>query len=145
MTVQIKSHARQLKAKIRNENKRRLRQAAKLVKDEAKVLLGTSGRGRRVKGQVVPTASRRGKKVVYNAFTSRPGEAPRMQTGRLLKSVTQKLIGYSRSRVQTDAFYGRILDSPKYRYGQRPWLRRALEINLGAIRALLTRKMDLGL
>jgi hypothetical protein len=143
MTVRVKSYARQFKSKMRSENKKRLRQCAKITKDRAKSLLSVSGVGRITKGNLVRAKTARGKNAVIGAFRSKPGQPPLRQTGYLLKSVTQALIGYTKGRVQTSAFYGRILDSPNYKPGRRPWLKKALEDMLPEIKRILTRKMDL--
>lgn len=143
MPVKVKSRVQSVKAQMRSENKKRLRECAKVVRQQARALLSVSGVGKRQRGQVVVAKSARSKGAVIGAFRSRAGDPPRKQTGKLLRSVTHLLIGYSRSRVQTSEFYGRILDSPKYRYGRRPWLKAALDDKRGEIKAILTRPMDL--
>ena len=143
MTVKVKSHAKRIKAKIRNENKRRLRESARVVKERAKALLSTPGTGRATKRGIVRTKTARGKNTIVGAFRSRAGESPFRQTGQLLKSVKQLLMGSTKSRVFTDMFYGRILDSPRYKPGRRPWLKKALDDMSSTIKNILTQKMDL--
>jgi HK97 gp10 family phage protein len=125
---------------IRSELDRRLARAAIVVGTGAKRLLSVAGTGARTReGQVAP-AVRTGKKRVYGAFPSKPGEPPRKQTGRLRSSVTHE-IGRGIARVGTNVLYGRFLELGTRKMAPRPWLRRALDEAREQVRTILSRPM----
>jgi hypothetical protein len=78
----------------------------------------------------------RGRRI-YGAQRSKPGEAPRKQTGHLRRSVTYEVIGQS-GRVGTNLLYGMWLELGTRLMKARPWLRRALEECKAQILAILT-------
>ena len=86
-----------------------------VVEDRAKELLSISGTGR-VGGVEHGTPE-----------TSKPGEPPRKQTGRLRASVTREIDEASmEGRVGTNVAYGKHLEmGTKRGILPRPWLRRA--------------------
>ena len=116
----------------------RLRRAALVVANHAKILLNTEGTaqggGRDGKGRFR-------KKLRYNAHPSEPGEAPHKQTGRLLASVAWEVVGLA-ARVGTNLDYGRWLELGTARMKARPWLRRALKEKQAEVQAILAQPLD---
>lgn len=76
-------------------------------------------------------------RLAYNAFPSKPGEPPRVQTGRLRGSVAWEMSSKFIARVGTNVKYGRWLESGTRKMRPRPWLRRALNEMVGEINRIL--------
>lgn len=137
--VQVNADA--FKARLIAEIGRRLDRAAVLVQNHAKELLSVEGTGQRV----ITMTDRRGrkrkrKKLIYGANPSRPGEPPRLQTGRLRASVATARTGLV-ARVGTGLLYGRHLEFGTSRMAPRPWLRRSLLEMSDQIRAEIGRPL----
>jgi phage gpG-like protein len=95
------------------------------IQNRAKELLSVAGTGRR------------GRRRVYGANPSTPGNPPAKQTGRLRASVTYevdetRMVG----RVGTNVLYGLFLELGTSRMAARPWLRRALAESEDKIRTM---------
>lgn len=73
----------------------------------------------------------------YNTNPSKPGEPPRVQTGRLRASVAWEQDGRV-ARIGTNVRYGRFLELGTSRMAPRPWLRRMLAEMTPTFRAILT-------
>lgn len=76
---------------------------------------------------------------IYGAGRSSAGDPPFKQTGRLRASITHELLDDAEgpfARVGTNLPYGLYLELGTRRMRPRPFLRRALDDSLDAIRAL---------
>lgn len=117
----------EFRRKVAAEQKRRLSRAAIDVERHANQLLSVAG------------TARAGRRRVYGASRSAPGEPPRKQTGRLRASAAWELAGNDTARVGTNVKYGKFLELGTRRgLSPRPWLERALRERFSAIRAMLT-------
>jgi hypothetical protein len=133
---------------LKAELGKRIYAATISVTNKAKQLLSVPG-----------TASAgKGKRLIYGAQRSKPGEPPRKQMGRLRASVAQELGeegGEPAGRAGTNIAYGRALElgvqevrsqafgkktKPYvWRLLARPWLRRSLTEMTPFIRSLMSR------
>lgn len=125
---------------LREENRKRLSRAAIVVERRAKERLSVSGTGVRGPGGTVVRAVKTGRKRIYGAFPSRPGESPHKQTGRLRASVTWELVRLWSwvARVGTNVEYGKHLELGTRFIAPRPWLEVSLADKLGEVRSILT-------
>jgi HK97 gp10 family phage protein len=87
-------------------------------------------------------AAQRGQrgKLIYNAFSSKPGQPPRKQTGRLQGSITYEIDpAKMTARVGTNLIYGKYLELGTRKMAKRPWLKRAIgEVRGDVLRILRT-------
>ncbi len=143
MAGAMKWNGPQMQARIEAEMKRRLAASGIVVQNHAKELVSIEGAGgsraqRNSKGQFIKGTG--SAKLRYGANPSSPGDPPHKQTGRLLGSIATEPGGMIQ-RVGTNLKYGRWLELGTTKMAARPWLRRALNERLDAIRRLLTAKM----
>jgi hypothetical protein len=162
MPTPLKWNGPQFLAALNAELRRRISAACIVVSNHAKQLIGIEGAGSAIRKHSYWYGGRkrtvRKKGLVYGQSTSKPGEPPRKQTGRLQSSVAWELgdtIAGPAGRVGTNLGYGKALEmgatgtrssawgrpTRSYRWTllARPWLRRALKECQGFIRAVMIR------
>jgi hypothetical protein len=146
--VTIKWHGDKIRGKLRTELRKRVSKCAGLVKREAIGLVGTSGTTQRTgqtkrrRGGVLKVYRKRSKRL--NAAVSAPGEPPRMQTGRLKRSVKVKIMKGIRGRVYSRDPKAHLLEFGTVKMAARPWLNVALANMRAAIQSVLAERMNLG-
>lgn len=145
MTGRLDWHGDEVRARIRAELTRRLHRAALVVWNHAKTLINTEGAGIRENPKGARDAKGRflkGKRLIYGAHPSSPGDPPHKQRGRLLASVAWEIVGLV-ARVGTNLDYGRWLELGTARMAARPWLRRALKEKQDEVLRILRAPMNL--
>lgn len=143
MAGSLKWNGPQMQAKVEAETKRRLKASGIVVQNHAKELVSIEGAGgsrakRNAAGQFIKGSG--SAKLRYGENPSSPGDPPHKQTGRLIGSIASEVSDFV-CRVGTNLPYGRFLELSTTKMAARPWLRRALNERLDAIRRLLTARM----
>jgi len=127
-------HGEAVEGKLRLWTRERIRQICFVTEMLAKQSMKKGGRTESGFAELTPgtirtmrdpTSKQKVEKV--GSYKSAPGEIPRVQTGRLRRSITHEMhetlpIG----RVGTNVVYGKSLEFGTNRMAPRPWLRPAL-------------------
>lgn len=135
--------------KARAQIRRNVIDACLEVEGTAKGLMSRGGRTESGAAVVKPGAETvmidpetGGSAKKVNSYRSKPGEPPRVQTGRLRASITHEIhptlpVG----RVGTNVKYGKFLEFGTRRMAPRPWLRVALALAQDKIKQIMSRKV----
>lgn len=120
-----------IRKQIEAEVSRRLDAAAITVTNHVRQMISREGAGK----------SRSGK-LIYGAHSSKPGEPPRKQTGRLAASMAWERNGLE-VRVGTSVKYAPWLEFGTVHMSPRPFLHRALREKADEVRRILSRPITL--
>jgi HK97 gp10 family phage protein len=136
----LKWYGDEFKGKLRTELRKRLSQVGSLVVAEAKSLLSVPGSTQRTK-----TTTRGGKKFrkrskMFNAAVSDPGDPPRLQRGRLRRSIN-KVLKNLKVRIRAQDPKAHLLELGTKNMQPRPFLRAAIANKRAEIRSILSKFM----
>ena len=133
--------------RLLNTARKRVREAAMLVATTVKLSMVRGGRTASGVLETVdgkrrePGTGKKAEKI--NTYRSKPGEVPRVQTGRLRGSITHEVHPtLPISRAGTNVVYGRKLELGDKRVAPRPFMRPALHKSEATIREIFTRRIE---
>lgn len=139
-----------MEKQIRAELKKGIAASALLIQNEAKKSMKSAKHGKTVSRGAAKKNSK-GRKVASKFHrTSAPGEAPAVDTGRLMNSINHQLTNDGMAALVgildlSNVKYGRFLEYGTARIQARPWLFPALEKNRKQIQARLAEAMQRGI
>lgn len=135
----VKWYGKEFYKSLDQEMIKNVTKAGNLVHTEAKQLLSTPGRS--ITTVVTKTGKTRKKYGKKGEFVSAPGEPPRKQSGKLLRTLKKKLY---RKRLKVRIMdKGRVLEFGSEKMEERPHLRTALERMQSAVTAALTERITI--
>ncbi|MBL7685545.1 MAG: hypothetical protein JNK65_05890 [Deltaproteobacteria bacterium] len=108
-----------------------LKQGAFFLEARIKRALSQSGRGGKV--------YKRGEK---SHVASAPGQAPAVDSGRLLNSIRTDFKGINDVRIGSDVIYASFLEKGTSKMGSRPYLSRVINENPNAIEEIILKAIE---
>ena len=127
----------QYRRDLERQINQRLNAAAIVVHNHVKHLISVDGTLKTKPGRGAGGRFTKGK-LIYGANPSKPGEPPRVQTGRLRGSIAWEVRPTFEARVGTNVKYGLWLQTGTKRMAARPYLDRGLREKLGDVQRILT-------
>ena len=143
-------HGKKVQWKILTWTRKRIIEAALLYETAIKQLMKKGGRTESGFAELKPGTKRTmvdaksGAKVKkVGSFRSAPGEVPRVQTGRLRRSITSWFHPkFAIARVGTNVKYGKWLEIGTRKMKPRPFMRPALALVRNKIKALFQKGLS---